>query len=466
MNTKTELVDAAERRRITTDLEETFLVEAAAGTGKTTVLVDRIVAVLAAGCATIEEIVAVTFTEKAAAELSLRLRERIESRLQVEVEVEVEAAERARLLAALRGLELAQVSTIHAFCGELLRMHPVEAGVDPRFRVLGEGEQNELRAQAFETFIQAKLDDPPPGMRRLIRWGKSRDGWVEDLRRAANDLIEHRDFASPWALPEAFDRVAEQAALWERVRELALLDPGRNPKKLPKLDIPGICQGAWTTLKARTRALGVSSLFARDPDLEESIDWAEGALAKLHEEVERRFKKWVPDDQQAIEDAAGAFLEASEAYRQRAEGELAALLREELLPVIREYQRLSEVAGEVDMVEPLLRTRDLLRGDASVRAALQETYRYIFVDEVQDTDPLQAQILLLLSADDPAESDWLKIRPTPGKLFLVGDPKQRSTVFAGPTSHSMTRSSHACRPGEPSSSPSAAASGLDPPSSG
>ena len=59
-----------------------------------------------------------------------------------------------------------------------------------------------------------------------------------------------------------------------------------------------------------------------------------------------------------------------------------------------------------------------------VRRAFQSRFTHLFVDEFQDTDPLQAEILLLLAADDPAERDWRRVTPVPGKLFLVGDPKQ------------------------------------------
>src|SRR5204862_6460019 len=72
----------------------------------------------------------------------------------------------------------------------------------------------------------------------------------------------------------------------------------------------------------------------------------------------------------------------------------------------------------------LIKTRDLIRDNAAVRNELQRRYTHFFIDEFQDTDPLQAEILLLLAADDPGVTDWRAARPIPGKLFLVGDPKQ------------------------------------------
>ena len=111
-------------------------------------------------------------------------------------------------------------------------------------------------------------------------------------------------------------------------------------------------------------------------------------------------------------------------FRERAGANLAPLVREEIWPVLRYYEEQKRRAGRLDFLDLLFKARDLVRGDAAVRAALQQRFSHIFIDEFQDTDPLQAEILLLLAADDPAETDWRCVTPRPGKLFLVGDPKQ------------------------------------------
>src|SRR5262245_30935166 len=118
-----DLLDADARARILTDFGTTLFVEAAAGTGKTTILVRRIVSLIREGKASLNGIVAVTFTEKAAGEMKLRLRTEIERRRK-----DSNPQEEARLEQALRELELAKINTIHSFCGDLLRERPVEAG--------------------------------------------------------------------------------------------------------------------------------------------------------------------------------------------------------------------------------------------------------------------------------------------------------------------------------------------------
>src|SRR5260370_7943254 len=93
------------------------------------------------------------------------------------------------------------------------------------------------------------------------------------------------------------------------------------------------------------------------------------------------------------------------------------------------YMRLKAQSGKLDFLDLLLMVRDLVRGNGEVRGWLQQRFQRIFIDEFQDTDPLQAEILVLLSAGDPAETDWNNVRPVPGKLFVVGDPKQSIYKF-------------------------------------
>jgi superfamily I DNA/RNA helicase len=99
--------------------------------------------------------------------------------------------------------------------------------------------------------------------------------------------------------------------------------------------------------------------------------------------------------------------------------------------VVQDYERLKARAGMLDFLDLLRHARDLVRDDGAVRADLQTKLTHLFVDEFQDTDPLQAELLLLLAADDPRADDWRRVRALPGKLFLVGDPKQSIYRFRG-----------------------------------
>src|SRR4051794_28422359 len=152
-------------------------VEAGAGTGKTTMLVKRIVALLRTGRATIEQLAVITFTEKAAAELSARLR----FALEVAAADAVDGHERVRLQTGLLNLYRARVQTIHAFAGDLLRERPVEAGIDPQFGVL-----EELASSLdFDAVYQAWLDELLASSREEVEVAMRRGFELRHLRQVA-----------------------------------------------------------------------------------------------------------------------------------------------------------------------------------------------------------------------------------------------------------------------------------------
>ena len=146
----TDLVDAEARRRIRDEFDATLFVEAAAGTGKTTALVGRIVGLISAGAGALNRIVAVTFTEKAAGEMKLRLRSEIER-----ARPKATREERGRLDRALEELELARIGTIHSFCGDLLHERPIEAGIDPLFEVASEEEADDIAEFGFRGLVSS-----------------------------------------------------------------------------------------------------------------------------------------------------------------------------------------------------------------------------------------------------------------------------------------------------------------------
>ncbi len=116
--------------------------------------------------------------------------------------------------------------------------------------------------------------------------------------------------------------------------------------------------------------------------------------------------------------------ETSRRSRSAREPISSAHLQNELSELVARYEALKSRRGRLDFLDLLARARDLVKSNAEVRRELQASFSHIFVDEFQDSDPLQAEILLLLSSADPEEDDWTKVIPLPGKLFLVADPKQ------------------------------------------
>ncbi len=407
------------RERIRSSLDESLLVEAAAGTGKTTVLVDRLVAVLARGSTSVDRVVAVTFTRKAAGELKLRLRHELDRARAATGD----AGEQACLEQALARLEEAHIGTIHSFCAQILRERPVEAGIDPAFEEVDEDASAGLFDRAFQGWIEAKLDEMPEGLRRALsrlalQRSFDRSTPLERLREAGRSLVDWRDFEADWERRE-FGRETAIDTLFDAVVELAeLCDKCRNRHDY--------LRRALEPAKALHESVRhIESVAQRD------YDELEAQLAELYYQLHRNrswkgrgqwFAPGVPRDQALrIRESVTSTLEE---FKRCADADVAALLRTELREVVADYEALKRKTGQLDFLDLLLLTRDLIRGNDGVRRELQERFTHLFVDEFQDTDPLQAEILLLLAADDPDETAWRRARPLAGKLFLVGDPKQ------------------------------------------
>lgn len=413
--------DAEARRRIREELDTTFLVEAAAGTGKTTALIDRIVATIAAG-GELDRMIAVTFTDKAAGELKIRLRERLETARREAATPEL----RARFVAALKALERALLGTIHGLCGELLRERPVEAGVDPLFEVCSEEETRRLVTRTFDTWFERVLADPPPGVARVLL-RRDRGGPREKLRRALHDLIDRRDFPQLWSRPP-FDREArlqEVLGAMRAVGELAELEPnGEDYLRLSLVEFRRFAREADARFETLERRRLDDEARAREWG--RLVDRLEADLRKFASAKHRRWRGFARfggrrDEVLQRRDEAFALIDA---FLRDAEQDLAPLLQRELLPVVEEYEQAKRRRGWLDFLDLLLVTRALLRDHDEVRAELQQRFTHVFVDEFQDTDPVQVEVLFLLAAADPSERDWRKVALAPGKLFVVGDPKQ------------------------------------------
>src|SRR5579885_375294 len=405
--------DQEVRDRIRSDLDSTMIIEAAAGTGKTSALVSRIVATVASGRAELGRIVAVTFTEKAAGELKLRLREEIEH---ARKDLSLDEASRARLNRALPQLEEARIGTIHSFCSDLLRERPVEARVDPMFEVAAEDSSDAMFGAAFDQWFESALARPGEAVRRLLRRrdAADREGPRTILRNAARQLLEWRDFTTPWN-PQPFDRDREIDALIAEVLSLGALAREAAPDD-------------WLGKSLIEISRPVSEAVRLEPVRGRDYDALEAVLLRLPSGRRWSWKGFGDAiggvDREEIFARREALRVRLERFRECAGANLAPELRRELWPVIDIYEGIKRRAGALDFLDLLLIARNLVRDHATVRAELQRRYTHIFVDEFQDTDPLQAEIIMLLAADDPGEHDWRKARPMPGKLFIVGDPKQ------------------------------------------
>ena len=413
------LIDDDARASIRDDLDRNLFVEAGAGTGKTTVLVARVVNLFAT--ATIDEpsaLVAITFTEAAAAELRDRIRHELEAAAADPVRP---AVERQRCGDARRRIDDAVITTLHGFAQRILAEHPLEAGLPPRFEV-DDGVLAGVRfAQRWTAFLDDLYDDPA----------------------AARDLLVARALGlGSGHLLEVARRFHDR---WDRVVGVDLTP--RRPR--PLIDAAPIAAAIRTALAIAGSRLGdpVDKLAACLADewlpLVIQLEAATGGDDDVEVLRVARLAGRVPnvgtrafwgDDKARVLDQLGVATAAAD--RLVTEHRVATI--EHLLPALARFTEQGALErrqrGVLEFHDLLVLARDLLRSDPSVRVALARRYRTLLIDEFQDTDPLQLDIAFLLAAADPAApppDDWRDAPLAGGKLLIVGDPKQSIYAFRG-----------------------------------
>jgi ATP-dependent helicase/nuclease subunit A len=413
MNEPVRLPDRPARDVIEHDLAHNVLVEAGAGSGKTESLARRMAAGIAAGEYEIEGMAAVTFTRKAAAELRGRFQLELERRLAAERD----GARNARVAVALERLERLFAGTIHAFCAHLLRERPVEAGVAPGFTEQDEVEDVQFRRRAWRDYLDRERARGSAALTELEGCGIR----ATDLDSAFDRVCTFSDVAFPPGDGKMPDIAAARAALdhfWAALQA-----------ELPPHDADTTCklQIAAEEFRRRRRVGNPS----RPAVLAELLEcWLPRKAVT---------QKWWPGTTQqrrATRDRVEALVDAFRtatvepfvaAWRHHCY-RLAATLLAEGREFARDARRRAVALNYGDLLELAAR---LLREDVVVRDDLQAKYRWLFVDEFQDTNPLQAEVMLLLAAQAGAERDWRRVALRPGALFVVGDPKQSIYRFTG-----------------------------------
>jgi ATP-dependent helicase/nuclease subunit A len=389
-------VDEGDRERARHEHSTSLVLEAGAGTGKTTLLVDRIEAIVRDGAARLQEIAAVTFTENAATTMKLRLRERLET---ARGRSDLRAEERSRVAAALEVLERASLSTIHALCAQILQERPLECGVLPGFRVADEAEADLLFAEAWEAWLGERLVRGDDVLLEALDRGipLEGEGWGErtSLRGLARVLIEQRDL-TPLASEGGLDAAAAREQLVEKaVRAQRLAAEARE----------------GDTLGGRLRLLAefaeTSRFLAGDALLRRLLSLPE--IPKTF-----GFKPNWPSAEALDEGRAIAAWtkEAKAAWTAAHGSDLHGRLVRALSGVVGLYERRKTERGVLDFLDLLQKARDALRDHPDVRGHFQHRFRFLLIDEFQDTDPLQVEIARLLAGGRP------------GSLVVVGDAKQ------------------------------------------
>jgi ATP-dependent helicase/nuclease subunit A len=393
------LADKADRDRIATDLASTLFVEAGAGSGKTTALVGRIVCLLASGGVELAEIAAITFTEAAAAELRQKLYRALRE------------SDDEGLRAKASEIDDATITTIHGFAQRLLAEHTIEAGLPLHFEVTDEITATVAFEERFASFLDDLYDDESAHV--LIQALTEFDVRAFHLHAFAEELDAKLGYPdSPEIAPAstAIDVEGMVAAAADRTQAMIgtlcdLRSSCTNPddKLLARLDELAIelergrALPDWTPRLAWLRAISTNGTGLGTKD-----SWGDVAAVRA-----------------LLRDVDTTRCESLAAIGDVLVRELARRLRVAAI----DAGAARVASGMINFDDLLVLARDLVRDHPRVRSAVMARFRFILVDEFQDTDPLQTEMLLLLAELEGASDA--------GRLFFVGDPKQSIYSFRG-----------------------------------
>jgi ATP-dependent helicase/nuclease subunit A len=436
-------VDQDQRTAAVFERDRNVVIQAGAGTGKTSTLVRRLVQLVApeeygqpnsdVESLSMRRIAAITFTRRAAGELSLRIREELLKGLTDPGVID----QRLELLrGALADLDTAYVGTIHSFADRLLRMKPVESRLSPKYEVVED--EDELLEETYQLLLrgveQGTLKESLAGSGVEDMAVEATQTVVDVLRGgilAQTRETAHAPTLGLDALVAGFIQQRDVPPLQNPVA-----DPDLKSMQFFMQEFVGLTEpisgdseiGAW--LKEMSQRM-MGWMKETDPIV---------LYREIGPRIEERKKQKPTRKHQCNEDndvwrVWKALIEgkknrdvADTPLAEDLTGELRTWLGQRLVRlspvVVALHEKVKARRGVIDQIDLLLKLRDLLRDNLEVRAFYQGLFDHIMVDEFQDTDPLQAQVVQFLCEKKPEAAQADDVDLTPGKLTLVGDPKQ------------------------------------------
>lgn len=408
------------------DSQGKTIVSASAGSGKTTVMIEKIIRLIKDGCH-VDEILAVTFTKKAAAQMKEKLSKALISAIN---DASTDLEKRKSLKERLSEVPTADISTIHSFCSKLIKTHFFTAGVSNSFRVIAgdDAEGTALQAEALEELLDEGYEQKEELFAHLISvyWRKKSD---KTLRKIFLETYEHlrsrADYLDYIELTKKQDERTFKdvcADLWQKLQEKCRYyydlveneniffqeNQGRNQQLklceqlLNALDEILNCKDYFEACAIQKPSFAQKSRSEKDSA--EYLDHVE-RLGYLKEKIQDIY---VSEFQatKSVKEEKEAFLNAAKT---------AAAVAEYLLRFDEKYAKLKAERGVLDYND-LEHIALKLLNDEAIIAEMREKYRYVFVDEYQDVNPVQEAIISKISGDN---------------LFLVGDVKQSIYGFRG-----------------------------------
>jgi ATP-dependent exoDNAse (exonuclease V) beta subunit len=442
------LPDKAARTIALTDIDRSFLVEAGAGSGKTSIMAGRVAMLFARGVEP-KNVAAITFTEFAAGELRIRI-ERFVNELSVgTVSPDLESAflqgvpaeHRANLVQARKALDQLVCSTIHGFAQALIKPYPAEAGIDPGAEIIDPAEGDLAFDERYHAWLKEHLS------------GERHDDIIAELviadeasglaliRSIADFLRRNRD-ARPadhaWSSDTGKQFAAAVKAFEKEIKRFRFCEDKTFAACRAFLEMVRILDGPIIGAK---RPDGRTLIAAAGIPCDIACFTQGGGKRQL--KTKGGWQKAAAAAGRPTADGTVAFNaclarydachDTLEALMAMVAGEVLGRITEAMQDLLLDWSDYKRAAALLDFDDLLYTARDLLAGNEDVRQALAKRFRYVLVDEFQDTDPLQIDILWRLCGEQPKDGNSLPLAriPRAGALFLVGDPKQAIYRFRG-----------------------------------
>lgn len=418
------------------------IVSASAGSGKTTVMIEKIIRLIKDDKLGVDELLAVTFTKKAASQMKEKLTVALMSAIN---EAGVDEQRRKALKEQLAKVSGADISTIHSFCAKLIRAHFFAAGVENTFRVIGseDAEGVALKNEALDDLLEEGYESKDEQFAWLLSlyWRKRSDNTLRKIITESYEKLRNRaDYREYLAAIKGYDESEfdsvcadlyalfcekcryyldgleteriyfgeEESAQHKLVGELiawveALLAAG-DYFALAKVEKPKFTANRKTKSMSQEQLSHVERLAFLKERLVKAFEGEFGKLRPREEELK-------------------SFLRS---------GKTAAILAKYLLQFDEKYETLKAERGVLDYNDLEHKALALLK-DETVAAETREKYKRVFVDEYQDVNPVQEEIITRLSGEN---------------LFLVGDVKQSIYGFRGSKSRFFVEKQRAFEKGE------------------
>lgn len=392
-------------REFDTDL----LVTAGAGTGKTSVLTNKYLSLLEERRATVGEIVAITFTKKAAAEMRNRIQQEILNHSLEEQDPEAKDF----WVHQLKALESARITTFHSFCLGMLHEHPLDIGLAPVTTILGDGEETIYLHQAIEDSLLKSFHDEALDSQALTKMAID-FGWENFIRTLADIYRRIRESG------DCFDNVIQKSI---RIIQGSIeqIPYGFGNIEEEIADFLDFCRTVKLTEKAQEVVEAFRMEYQSQQDVLKS-NFSPDMVLSILTKLKKGLPKTVPN---TIKDRVVAIHALIDAYAQKLI-DREALHRTTILGLLLNqidftYSNVKKEFGFMDFTDQIRLVRDLFHTNPDILWETRQEIRYLLVDEFQDTNSLQFEIVNLLVGEERHQ----------GRLMVVGDIKQSIYRFRG-----------------------------------